>query len=423
MKLCLCIIIQFSWKCFALPASYKCPVKTGAKQRGGESMKSRDNSRTLLRALVVLLLTSVMVVAAGAFSSHSTQAAGGPVKLSKTSLKLKQFQEKKLKLKNAGALGITWISTNTNICEVDPDGTVKAVGGGSCTVVANYDGSNYICTVKVTPLELNETVLTLVTRRKGVQLTLNNKKLKKGLKWESANPSIASVDDSGFVTPHDVGSTIVTVTCEKTSLTCTVQVLDVNPDSLRKYRSPKNSSNRGKVVLAGSGLLDHWGMGVYSAFGSTDVINNAISHSTLANWKSWVKKLITSYKPKAVVLCIGSDDIGAGGVVTAAQCTDTMKKIIKKIRKKSRKTKIFVCSLPYYPDKPDSWPTISEVNSIMRKYCKKKKALTYLNLNKVLVKNQTPVAAFFREGKYALTSDGYGAIKKRIVKKVKKAAR
>ncbi len=175
------------------------------------------------------------------------------------------------------------------------------------------------------------------------------------------------------------------------------------------------------MVFAGSILMDHWGSDLYSAFGSIDVINNSIPHSTLANWKSWTKKLITDYKPKVLVLCIGSEDIGAGGTMTADQCTDALKDIITKVRNKSKGTHVLVCSLPLYPDKQNAWTTINEVNNTMKKYCASKKKVVYLNLNSDLTTKGMPIAKMFKTGRYALSSTGYKAISKRVVRMVKKA--
>ncbi len=389
-------------------------------------MKVRENNRLLLHKMIMLLAAVIMIIAAGSLASHSAWADEDetPAKLSKTKVTIKQFNSKQLSMKNTDGSSVVWSSTNTGVARVDKSsGLVTAVGGGSCKVIANYKDKNYTCTVKVTPLKLNQTSLTLVVRREGFQLKLNNKSLN-GVSWSSSRSSVATVSSSGYVTPHNAGSATITARYSTAYLTCSVRVLEASVGNLRKYRSPKSSSNKKKVVFAGAGLFDRWGSGLYAAFGSTDVINNAIPHSTLANWKSWTKKLITSYKPKALVLCIGSEDIGAGGAMTADQCTDALKNLIAKIRKKSSSTKIFVCALPCYPDRPNAWDTINEVNDTMKKYCSGKKKVTFLNLNSVLMKNGTPIARMFKEeGKNALSADGYAAIKNVIVKKVKKAAK
>ncbi len=387
-------------------------------------MKGKENNRSMLHKMIMLLAAMLIMIVAGSFSSNIARADEAPVVISKKKLKLKQFATEQLSLKNTDGSTVVWSSNNTNVARVDSaSGLVTAVGGGRCTVYANYKGDNYNCTVKVTPLKLNKTELTLVVRREGFQLKLNNKKMNKVVSWTSSRPSVASVSSSGYVTPHNAGYATVTASYGGASLTCSVYVLDVNVASLRKYRSPKSSSNRKKVLFAGSGLIDHWGSDLYAAFGSTDVINNAIPHSTLNDWQSWTKKLITSYKPKVLVLCIGSEDIGAGGAMTADQCTDALKDLITTILKKSKSTKVIVCSLPLYPDKQNAWATINEVNDDMKKFCDEKNKVVYLNLNSVLTVDGTPVARMFKAGKYALTSNGYAAIKKKVVRMVKRAAR
>ena len=206
------------------------------------------------------------------------------------------------------------------------------------------------------------------------------------------------------------------------TLTCTVQVKDATVDTLRSFRNPKSSSNQKKVILAGASLLDHW-TSAYSAFGSTTIINNAIPDSFFANWNSWYKKLITQYNPKVVVLCLGTDDIGAGPFITGEQAAEKMQKLIEKIHKKCKKTKIFYVSLPLYPMNPTAWDATNTYNSLMKDYCSKKKFMTYLNLTTPLLAGSEPIEIYFKAPNTYLSPEGYNVVNSVVVKKVKKAAK
>lgn len=343
----------------------------------------------------------------------------GP-KLSKTRLSLRQFHYEQLSLKNADTNYISWTSSNSNVCSVDNSGFVKAVGGGSCTITARYKGVSYDCNVEVTALTLSNKSVYLVMRRKAFKLSINDSSLKNKVVWRSRDTSIAAVK-KGKVTPKGAGTTYVDVSYGDYTLSCKVKVAEANVNSLTKYRKAKNY--RQKVILAGSSLFDQWGSSIYGAFGSTTVINNAIAKSTIANWNSWCTKLITNYKPKAVVLYVGATDIGNGNSMTAPKVVDGLKKLIAKIRAKSKKTHVVVCSVLLYPDKEDAWPVTKEVNKTMKAYCEGKKKVTYLNLNGKLSEDGVPVKKYFKEGTYVLTKDGKDAIQKLIVKQAKKAAK
>ena len=378
----------------------------------------KQMSRSRLSVLPVLLLVVLMAFAVSLIHAGTAHAADD-----KKTVKLNQFETKQLKLMVADAPQVNWSSSDIKVCVVSNSGLIQAVGGGKCTITATVPGvSTSKWTVDVTPLKLNKTSLYLVRQREGEALSVNIKSVRNQVAWTSSNTAVATVSASGYVTPVSVGSAVITAQYSNVTLTCSVQVNDITPSTLRKFRSPKNSANRGKVVLVGSSLVSHW-QNVYSAFGSTTVINNAVPKSYLANWKKWYKKLITDYKPKAVVICVGSSDLSSGNQMTDDQAAAAMQKIIEKIHKKSKKTKVFFCSAPMFPERQAGWEATNSYNSLMKTYCGKKKYVTYLDLCGALSVGGVPNSALYNGEHTYLTQAGYEAMRKVVVKKVKKAAK
>jgi lysophospholipase L1-like esterase len=394
-------------------------------------MRKNKAANPGLRVLITLVLSMLLVFAVGFQVSHRAAASEtekpAPVPEKKTitkeTVKMIQFNTKQLKAGTpAAGTQIQWSSSNINVCVVSPSGLVQAVNGGSCTITAVNQNTTYKWPVKVTPLQLNKTSMTLIRRRPGETLSLNNKNAKNATSWSSSHTSVATVNSSGYVTPHAAGSAVISAKWNGVTLTCTVQVKDATVDTLRSFRNPKSSSNQKKVILAGASLLDHW-TSAYSAFGSTTIINNAIPDSFFANWNSWYKKLITQYNPKVVVLCLGTDDIGAGPFITGEQAAEKMQKLIEKIHKKCKKTKIFYVSLPLYPMNPTAWDATNTYNSLMKDYCSKKKFMTYLNLTTPLLAGSEPIEIYFKAPNTYLSPEGYNVVNSVVVKKVKKAAK
>lgn len=351
----------------------------------------------------------------------------------KKAVTLIQFDTKQLSIKNPNA-SVKWTSSDPGVCTVNNGGLIQAVGGGSCTITAVKETTKqtkkqtikqivtYKWPVKVTPLSLNITKLMLIRRRQGETLSLNNKNALHATSWSSSDSDVASVSKSGYVAPHSEGTAVITATWNDVTLSCTVQVKDATPETLSAFRSPKLAANQGKVILAGATLLDRW-TDPYSAFGSTTVINNAVPNATFRNWNKWYKKLIAAYNPKAVVLCLGTDDIGAGPFISGEQAAAKMQNIIRKIHEKSKKTKIFYLALPLYPMNPTAWEATTTYNKLMKDYCKKKKYMTYLNLTPHLMAGAEPDDFFFKAPYTYLSSSGYDVLEDVVVKKVKKAAK
>lgn len=399
------------------------------------SMKKRGTVDTGMRVLITLVLSMLLVFAVGFQVSHMAAAsetekpAPQPEKktITKETVNMIQFNTKQLKAGTpAAGTQIQWSSSNINVCVVSPSGLVQAVNGGNCTITAVNQNITYKWPVKVTPLKLNKTSLTLIRRRPGETLSLNNKNAKNATSWSSSNSSVASVNSKGYVAPHTDGTAVISAKWNGVTLNCTVQVKNATVDTLRAYHSPKSSANQRKVVFAGASLLDHW-VSAYSAFGSTTIINNAIPDSFFSNWNSWYKKLITQYNPKVLVLCLGTDDIGAapgvGTFLTGEQAAAKMQNLVEKIHKKCKKTKIFYVSLPLYPQNPTAWDATNTYNSLMKDYCSKKKFMTYLNLTTPLLAGSVPNEIYYKSPNTYLSTAGYDVVNSVVVKKVKKAAK
>ena len=371
------------------------------------------------RILAVLAFSMLILIAMSCLMSRMAHADD----VNNGTIKLTQGETKQLTAAIADAPQISWTSSNPAVCAtVNTSGLIQAVGQGTCTISAAVQGKRIFWTVKVNPLKLNKTSVVLLPRRQGVDLNLNYKKADRGASWSSSHPSVASVNGKGSVVGLSPGTSEITATWNNVRVTCSVQVLETNPSTLRQLRSPK--SNRRKVVIAGSTLLDYWA-GAQAAFGSVSIVNNAVPRSTLAEWKGWRKKLITDYRPKAVIIGLGIEDIDMMPEPNVDQLAADVQALINTIHRTSRKAKIFFVSVPLYPGREAKWDAIRSYNAQMKAFCASNKSFaTFMNLNAVLLKGGVPDRTLFH-GVYRYLSDaGYNKIKRVIVtKKVKRAAR
>lgn len=131
---------------------------------------------------------------------------------------------------------ITWSSSNTDIVTVDQGGYVygKAIGTAVITATA-ADGGGAVatCVVQVvhpvTGIKLGNSVLNMYQgETKIISVTVEPRGATvKALKWESSDPSIATVDEDGEVTAVAPGKCKVTATStdgNNVTATCTVYV-------------------------------------------------------------------------------------------------------------------------------------------------------------------------------------------------------
>ncbi len=126
-------------------------------------------------------------------------------------------------LKDAGGSDVTgrtvtWSSANTSIATVDAQGVVHGVSVGQVLITAASDGKSATATVKVL---VPVASILMVPDSIGIRLTTQQRITAqlvgpggeaisgRVVAWASANPSIATVDNTGLVTPVALGSTTV----------------------------------------------------------------------------------------------------------------------------------------------------------------------------------------------------------------------
>ena len=133
---------------------------------------------------------------------------------------------------------LKWSTNETSIVSVDKNGVVTAKKCGDAIVEATVDdcfGVTAITTIHVTPLSVNKISLptTLsVQRSKNYHLSCYVSPYEadnKELVWSSDNEDVLSVDKTGLLTPHKMGTAVVTVkTTDGSELTATC-VVTVGP--------------------------------------------------------------------------------------------------------------------------------------------------------------------------------------------------
>jgi hypothetical protein len=76
-----------------------------------------------------------------------------------------------------------------------------------------------------------------------------------------------------------------------------------------------------------------------------------------------------------------------------------------------------------FPARQTGWEATNSYNSLMKTYCGKKKYVTYLDLCGALAVGGVPNSSLYHNENTYLTQAGYDAMKKVVVKKVRKAAK
>ena len=155
--------------------------------------------------------------------------------------------------------GITWTVSNPNVLAVTSNGKVYAVGSGTAKVTATtVDGEfskDYWISVPnesypVQGISLNYNAATIYMDEGGLNLVATispEYATSKAVTWESDNPEVATVDQSGRVTPVSVGYATITVRAVSNSGITNSCLISVQPKRVRVtgISVPETSMNLG----------------------------------------------------------------------------------------------------------------------------------------------------------------------------------
>ncbi|MGN1203971.1 MAG: Ig domain-containing protein, partial [Lachnospiraceae bacterium] len=158
-------------------------------------------------------------------------------------------------------------SYNVNIAKVDQNGIVTAVRKGTTTISVRVGLTYKKCTVTVVDsgIKLNKTSATIYTggtSTKTVQLRATVKGASKAVQWESLNPMVATVDETGKVTSVSEGTAVITATANGKRAACPVTVKEssilLNMDSMQLSTKGNGSSMKLTPSVTGSSKSVKW---------------------------------------------------------------------------------------------------------------------------------------------------------------------
>lgn len=224
-----------------------------------------------------------------------------------------------------------------------------------------------------------------------IQLHLKNASGK--VKWSSSKKSVAFVNASGKVTGKGVGRCVIRAIYNKHTYQCTVQVKQSASAAVLKKNSVKKNS--GRILLAGSSSIARWSSAA-KAFAPYEIVNMAISGTTIEQWNKWYKKMIVAYKPKAVVWYVGGNDLWKKTTPqrTAQLFIDT----VKKIHKELPDTPIYFVSVYTNISRKSISKQILAYNKKIKQFCQKNDYITYVDLATRFNNSGTPLKNLLVDG-------------------------
>ncbi|MCC6361209.1 MAG: hypothetical protein IT450_20915 [Phycisphaerales bacterium] len=166
----------------------------------------------------------------------------------------------------------------------------------------------------------------------------------------------------------------------------------------------KNTPPKDAVLFVGSSSIVNWPTA--ASFKDWTVLNRGFGGSTFAELNAFVARIVTPYRPRAIIVYSGDNDAAAGK--SAREIADDFTEFTRLVRKDLPDTPIFVLSIKPSPSRWKLWPTMKEANALIEGTCKTGRRLHYVDVAAPLLgTGGEPRAEFYLEDKLHLSPAGY----------------
>lgn len=257
---------------------------------------------------------------------------------------------------------------------------------------------------------LNKTSV-VIAKSDTVQLKLKGASGK--VKWSSSRKSVAAVTSSGKIKARKVGECVIKAVYRKKIYTCKVKVTRNRFE--RVLMQNPVQKNQGKILLAGSSSMRRWSS-ADKAFAPYEVVNMAISGSTIKQWSQWYDRMIIPYEPEVVVWYVGGNDLWHKRTPAATAklfCTT-----VEKLHRALPDTKIYFVSVYTNISRKSISRQILAYNKKVKEFCKKNDYITCIDLATKFNNSKTPLKKLLADGLHP-NEKGYKIWKDVVAAKVK----
>ena len=169
------------------------------------------------------------------------------------------------------------------------------------------------------------------------------------------------------------------------------------------------------ILFAGSSSIRLWD--VTKSFPKLNVVNVGFGGSEVRDTTHFVERIVLKWKPKAIVLYAGDNDIASGR--TPRQVSDDFKELVKTVHAKLPQTTIHFIAVKPSPSRMKLFDKQTEANKLVKSYCQTDPKLNYIDIVPVmLMADGQPNPELFQKDNLHLNERGYAlwttAIRKAI---------
>ncbi len=169
----------------------------------------------------------------------------------------------------------------------------------------------------------------------------------------------------------------------------------------------RNPPSGGVIVFTGSSSIDLWDT-LEKDMAPLPVINRGFGGSKIKQVAYYVHDIVTRYRPRAIVLFAGTNDLAWPRPKTAQEVYEGYLEFVNRVHTALPDTPIFYIGATLAPSKYKYWPIVREANRLIEAHTKTNPCLHYIELNdKLMGPNGEPDKKLYRMDKLHPSAEGY----------------
>jgi lysophospholipase L1-like esterase len=168
-----------------------------------------------------------------------------------------------------------------------------------------------------------------------------------------------------------------------------------------------NPPKPGVIVFTGSSSIRFWHT-LSEDMKPLDAINRGFGGSQLSQVNEYATRIVLPYRPKAVVLYAGENDMSWPWHKSADTVLADFQQFVKIVHTAIPDTPIYYVSMKPDPARWSNWPTLSNANRVIEAYCHTANHVKFINVSAAMLDAQgKPRRELFRWDGLHMNGQGY----------------
>ena len=135
----------------------------------------------------------------------------------------------------------------------------------------------------------------------------------------------------------------------------------------------------GGIVFAGSSSFRFWDT-LVSDMKPLDVINRGFGGSEFSDLDQYVNRIVIAYRPRAVVVYEGDNDLAEGSAKTPEMVAGDFRKFVQTVHAALPDTWIYILAIKPSKLRWNQWPRMKAANKLMQDYAATQERVQYIDI-------------------------------------------